>query len=193
MDASDALFGQTKKALLLLFYGKAGESFYVRELVRSVGTGSGAIQREVKNLTDSGLLTKVKRGNRCFYQANKDNRMYDQIRGLMSSASLEQVDGVIGAALLPLKRKIKTAFVFGSVANGSAGPESDVDLMIVGDVAFTDVVPRLAKAESTLHREINPVIYTQSEYKKKLEHGNHFLSTVAKSKRNFLIGQSDDV
>lgn len=187
MTTSAALFGQTKTALLSLFYGRTDEAFHVRELVRSLDSGSGAVQREVKNLWDCGLLTKTQKGNRCFYQVNKASPLYSRMRDLITTASLEDVETVMKAALNPLRSKIETAFVFGSVAKGTAKPDSDIDVMVVGDLTFQDLVPRLAKAEKALHRKIDPVLYTSSEYRSKLDNNNHFLTAVMRGEKNLLV------
>ncbi len=42
-----ALFGRTRSALLALLFGHTDESFYLRQLIRAVGTGNGALQREI--------------------------------------------------------------------------------------------------------------------------------------------------
>jgi hypothetical protein len=65
---------------------------------------------------------------------------------------------------------------------------SDVDLMVVGDVSFSDVVSTLAKIETKLGREVNPTVYGPREFREKLAAKNHFLSTVAKEKKLFVIG-----
>ena len=96
---------------------------------------------------------------------------------------------VLLAALLPLKSKIAFAFVYGSVARSRERQKSDVDLMIVGGVHFADVVDRIANAQTTLNREINPTVYTASEFRGKLR-GN-FLKTVLGESKLFLIGDED--
>ena len=61
--------------------------------------------------------------------------------------------------------------------------------MIVGSVRFEDVVDRIANAQKTLNREINPTVYTANEFKSKLR-GN-FLKTVLGESKLFLIGDED--
>ena len=65
---------------------------------------------------------------------------------------------------------------------------SDVDLMVVGEVSFADVVSALAQIETKLGREVNPTVYGPREFREKLVSKNHFLSTVAKEKKLFVIG-----
>jgi predicted nucleotidyltransferase len=83
---------------------------------------------------------------------------------------------------------IRLAFVYGSTARGNEDASSDVDLMVVGEVGFADVVSALSKSESKLGREVNPTVYGPREFREKLAAKNHFLSTVAKEKKLFVIG-----
>jgi predicted nucleotidyltransferase len=99
------------------------------------------------------------------------------------------IHDVLLAALRPLERKINLAFVYGSVARSRESYQSDIDLMIVGRVRFEDVIERMADAQKTLNREINPTIYTVNEYRSKVR-GN-FLKTVLGEKKLFIIGDEN--
>jgi predicted nucleotidyltransferase len=193
MSTSNALFGQTKEALLSTFFGKPNEAFYVNELVRSLDKGNGAVQREVKNLASAGLVVKSKRGNRCFYKANRASAFYPEILEIVSKSSVQKAPAVLRAALRPLKSRIEAAFVFGSVAKKTAKPESDVDVLIIGDVALKDVLSRSRRAEAALHREINPVVYTPLEFRLRMHDKNHFLTAILAGDKNFLIGEFSDI
>ncbi|WP_183845590.1 MULTISPECIES: nucleotidyltransferase family protein [unclassified Rhizobium] len=48
---------------------------------------------------------------------------------------------------------MEAAFACGSVARGSDRPDSDVDLMVVGDVDMFDLGPVLQRLQQTLGRE----------------------------------------
>lgn len=193
MNAPNALFGRTKDALLSTFFGKPDEAFYLNELVRSVNAGTGAVQREVKNLASAGLVVKLKKGNRCFYKANRDSVYYPQFLEIVSKSSAQKAPAVMRAALKPLKDRISTAFVFGSMAKQTATPESDIDLLIVGDVTMREVLARAGKAGAVLHRDINPMLYTRDEFKTRVREKNHFLTAVIAGKKKFLIGDADEV
>ncbi len=58
MSMTNALFGRTKDALLSALFGRPDEAFYVNELVRTLGKGTGAVQREIKNLSPGEKQTK---------------------------------------------------------------------------------------------------------------------------------------
>jgi predicted nucleotidyltransferase len=52
---------------------------------------------------------------------------------------------VVANALLPLENKIAVALVFGSIASGTENEGSDIDLLIIGDVDFNEVITALFK------------------------------------------------
>jgi uncharacterized protein len=188
---SQGLFGQTRTAILSLLYGHPDESFYLRQLVRETGAGNGAVQREVKQLSDAGLIVRKTVGNLVFFQANRKSPVFSELRGLLLKTA--GVHGVLREALAPLKNDIKVAFVYGSIATQKDRADSDVDLMIVGDADFEEVVSRLSNAEKRLRREINPTVYPARQFRSKLGSGNHFLTSVLQSKKVFVFGNGNDL
>jgi len=181
-----ALFGRTRGAILALLYGHADEAFYVRQLVRHVRGGSGAVQREVKQLADAGIITRKTLGNQVFYQANSESPLFSELKSLV--AKTVGVHDVLRSALLRLLPRIKSAFVFGSVARLGERSDSDLDLMVIGDVSFAEVVECLSSAQKTLGREVNPSVYSVSDFLSKKMSGSHFLVSVLGGKKLFVIG-----
>jgi predicted nucleotidyltransferase len=77
-------------------------------------------------------------------------------------------------------------------SRGEETGSSDVDLMVVGDAGFADVVSAVGQIESKLGREVNPTVYGPREFHEKFAAKNHFLSTVAKEKKLFVIGDEHE-
>lgn len=185
------LFGQTRGKLLALLYGHVDQTFYVRQLVRKVGAGHGAIQRELQQLTNLGLLVRRMQGNQVLYQANSASPIFPEIKSLI--AKTVGVRDAIRSALVGLRARIQIAFVYGSVAQQTERAKSDVDLMVLGKVAFTDLVAALGPVQETLAREINPTVFSVSEFRSKLRAGNHFLRNVMAAKKLFIVGTEHEL
>jgi hypothetical protein len=66
--------------------------------------------------------------------------------------------------------------------------ESDVDVLVVGDVTFSEVVTVTRQAQESLQREVNPTVYPPKEFQAKLSAGHHFLNSVLAGDKVFLIG-----
>lgn len=186
---SETLFGRTRGAVLGVLYGHVGESFYLRQRARRTDITPSAVQRELRQLVDAGLVTRQVLGPQTFYSASQASPVFEEMRSLVTKTV--GVHDVLLAALLPLKEDINLAFVYGSTARSKENAESDVDLMIVGRVHFADVIEHLGGAQETLHREINPTVYSTREFLSKMQ-GN-FLKTVLTGKKLFLIGDESDL
>src|SRR5438270_669112 len=175
------LFGRTRSALLALLYGRADQSFYLRQLVREIGAGHGALQRELKHLAAMGLVLRSVQGNQVLYRANEQSPVYTEIKSLITKTV--GIRGALVSALTTLESKIKIAFVYGSVARQRERANSDIDLMVVGRASFSEVVSALGSAQRAVGREINPTVFPVSEFRTKLGVGNHFLRTVMSEKK----------
>lgn len=184
---SDTLFGRTRGAVLAVLFRHIGESYYLRQLARMTGIALGPVQRELRQLVDAGLVTRKTLGTHILYSVNEASPVFAEMRSLV--AKTVGIHDVLAAALEPLESKINLAFVYGSVARSRESHQSDIDLMIVGSVHFPDVVERIADAQKTLNREINPTVYTINEFRSKVR-GN-FLKTVLGEKKLFVIGDEN--
>ena len=184
---SGTLFGRTRGAVLAVLFGHVGESYYLRQLARMTGIALGPVQRELRQLVDAGLVIRKTLGTHTLYSANQASPVFAEMRNLVTKTV--GIHDVLLAALHPLDKKITLAFVYGSVARSRESPQSDIDLMIVGRVHFADVVERIADAQKTLNREINPTVYTLNEFTSRVR-GN-FLKTVLGGKKLFLIGDEN--
>jgi predicted nucleotidyltransferase len=185
-----ALFGRTRSAVLALLFGHTDESFYLRQLIRAVGAGHGALQREIKQLTDMGLIVRRAQGNQVLYRANKQSPIFPEIKRLITKTV--GVHDAIRSALAALEPKITAAFVYGSIATHREHADSDVDLMVIGKASFSEVVTALGPAQKTLRREVNPTVFPISEFHSKLAAKNHFLRGVMTGKKVFVLGSEDE-
>jgi len=184
---SSTLFGRTRGAVLGTLYGHIGESFYLRQLARLTDKSLGPVQREIRQLVESGLVTKKNVGARTLYSANQESPVFAEIKSLVTKTV--GMHDVLYGALDPLKKRINLAFVYGSVARSDEKSNSDVDLMVVGKVDFETVVSKLSDAQRILNREINPTVYTIREFTDKIR-GN-FLKTVLAERKLFIIGDEN--
>jgi predicted nucleotidyltransferase len=190
---SRLLFGSTRREVLALLLGRPDERFYLREIVRTVGGGSGAVQRELQQLTDAGLINREARGNHVYFSANRDASIYPELRAIVEKTA--GATDVIRTVLTPLMRqnRIDVALIFGSVARGDQRSTSDVDLLVVGDLTLADVVPAIRTAEARLGREVNPSVYTANEFRVKLKRGTAFLKRIQSDPKLFVVGDEREL
>ncbi len=149
------------------------------------------MNRELKKLAAAGLLTATRRGNQMLYQANPDSPVFAELRGLIAKTS--GVADHVRLVLAPLAGQIHLAFIYGSVARGTEGPGSDVDLLVISDtLSYGDIYSALADAEASIGRPVNPSVYSLSEWRKRVDEENPFVTRVMAQPRILLIGKDSD-
>jgi len=186
----DLLFGQTRGRVLALLYGAPDEAFFVRQIARQIETSVGSVQRELVLLDSAGLIERSVLGSQVFYRANRRHPVFSELKALLGKTL--GIFQLLKAALAPLGAHIEFAFVYGSVARGEDTAASDIDLMVVGQVSLDEVLAAMSSLEKQLQRPVNPTIYSVPDLHQRLREGNHFLRSVEKSKKVFLIGNEDD-
>ena len=187
---ADALLTTTQQRLLALLYGQPSRSFFASELIELTGSGSGAVQRELKRLSSSGLVTVTRIGKQKHYQANPECPVFEELRGLVVK-TVAMVEP-IRQALEPLGDRVALALIYGSVARGTDTAASDIDLLVVADeMTLEELYSALAPVETALDRRINPTLYTAAEYEARKAAGAGFLARVLAGEHMVLIERGD--
>lgn len=186
----EILFGAYRRQILGLLLLRPDETFYVREIARLTGVSAGSLHRELKLLTDAGLLLRTTAGNQVRYQANCDCPIYQELAGIFRKTT--GLADVLRELLLPLQSKIAFALVFGSVAHGKATSTSDIDLLVIGSMPFAAVVEACQAGARKLGREVNPVVMTRAVFQKKQRDGDRFISRIQKEPRIVLMGDASE-
>lgn len=189
---ADALFSGTQQRVLAYLFGQPERSFFATELIKLAGGGSGAVQRELARLADSGLVTVTRVGTQKHYQANPKSPIFTELCAIArKTVGLAEP---LREALAPLAKRITAAFVFGSVAKRSDTATSDIDVLVLSDsVDYADVFAALQAAEAKLGRTANPTVYTPANWRRKRKEGNAFVVKVAAQPKVFLIGTEEDI
>ncbi|MEP7181658.1 MAG: nucleotidyltransferase domain-containing protein [Betaproteobacteria bacterium] len=190
MDASlpvaDALFGKTRQAVLAMLFGNPGHAYYTREIVQGARSGGSQVQRELDQLTRSGLVTRERRANQVYYQANESASIYHELVVLV--AKTFAIGDLLRVALVPFSTRIHVAFIYGSVARGEQHATSDVDVLVVGDVLLSDIEVALRDVERRITRTVSATIMDLKEFAKRRKEKEHFLRAVIAGPKIFLIG-----
>jgi len=189
---AEALFTASQRRVLGLLFGQPDRSFFTKELIDLSGIGSGAVQRELSKLLDSGLVLQTVLGNQKHYRANQDAPIFDALVDIVQKTM--GVATVVRDALMPLAGDIHFAILFGSVAKGSDRAQSDIDVLIVSDKLPLDrVFAALAHAEQALGRTVSPTVYSTAEFLQRRKQSNAFLTRVMAGSHVALLGAEDDI
>lgn len=190
MNLLDTLFGVQRQRALGWLLLHPDDGVHVRELARLTGTSAGSLHRELARLAEAGLLTRSKRGNQVLYRANRACPVFAELAGLFRKTG--GLADVLRAALLGLADRIRFALVFGSVARGTETSLSDVDVLVVGEADFAEVVMALHPCQDVLGREVNPVVYSEAEWRARVDRDDPFVRDILHNPVMLLLGVMDD-
>ena len=185
------LFSEYRRRVLGLLLLHPDERYHVREIARLTNTTAGTLHRELSKLAKANVLLRELSGNQVYYQANRNFPIYTEIASILKKTS-GLVD-VLFDSLAPLSDKIEVAFIFGSVAKGTEHLGSDLDILIIGDIDFTEIVTVLYAAQSSLGREINPKVYSREQWKTCLQKQDIFIQEVLKNPKLFIMGTESGI
>ena len=189
---ADALFTPVQQRVLSLLFGQPGRRFQGAELIRLARSGTGAVHRLLTRLADAGLVTVSRSGNQKHYQANRDSPVFHELHGLV--VKTVGIVAPLRRALAPRAKKIRAAFVYGSVAKRTDTARSDIDLIVISDsLSYPDLFKALQGAERALARPVNPNVMSPAEWRTKRTQSGSFAARVAQGPRLFIIGTDDDL
>ena len=189
---ADALFSRTQQRVLALLFGQPERSYGMTELITLTGSGSGAVQREVKRLVASGLVTRTPIGREKKYQANQRAAIFGELHGIVEKTT--GVATVIQSALAAIADHARFGILYGSIAKATDTVNSDVDILLVSDdLTLEEVFSALAPAEQRLGRRVSPVLYTSAEFRCARREDNPFLTKVLAGKHIVLLGSEDAI
>jgi uncharacterized protein len=166
------------------------EAFYQSYIVGSTGYALIQVQRALKRLEDIGLIEKTKSGNRSYYKANRKHPAFQDIKHALYKTVL--FGDLLKEALNPIKNNITFGFIYGSLASGKESSNSDLDLLIIGDLGIRDIANILSESVRKLGREINPTVYSEKEFKKKIKEKNPFIKEILHQPKIWLLGEENE-
>lgn len=185
------LFGNYRQRVLGLLLLNPERSYYVREIARLTDTAAGTLHKELARLARVGLLVRESVGNQVRYSANRDCPVFEELASILRKTS-GLVD-VLAEALSSVENQINLAFVFGSLARGGEQSSSDVDVMLVGSMGFANAVQVLHPIQENLQREINPVVYSLDEFRRRIASEDSFIREVLSKPKLFIVGNEDEL
>ena len=187
----DALFPKIRQGVLAATMMHPERWWYLSDLARQLQVTPSSLQRELHSLVQAGILERRREGRQVYYRPDSNCPILAELQGLMVKTS--GLADVLQQILQPFTRLVDCAFIFGSVARSEELGDSDIDLMIIGRLGLSDLVPALNQAEQRLGRPINPVLYTPDELARKRQEGHPFLQRVLEDDKLFVIGTQYDL
>ncbi|WP_414838315.1 nucleotidyltransferase domain-containing protein [Candidatus Nanosalina sp. VS9-1] len=164
-----------------------GYMFTVNELAEKVSGSYNSVNNFLRELEEFDIVSFQKKGRTYLVQYNQDSRYHEVIKTLLraDNTPLEETAREWAEKFYEnsgLKDEIRSIILFGSVARGTAGPNSDVDILILveGYTGTEDIKEQARKEAKKLHLdfELVPVVESVEEFRNNLVHGKRFETNV---------------
>ncbi|MBN2096476.1 winged helix-turn-helix transcriptional regulator [Candidatus Peregrinibacteria bacterium] len=138
-----ALFSsKTRIKLLTTFLLNPDEEYFIRELTRKLDEQINSIRRELDNLKKIGLLKSRVRNRKKYYYVNKDFVIFNELKDILLKAMNTDGDLIRQVSKLGEIDLLVLSGVF-------VGKDSEVDLLIVGDIDKEKLQKLLAESSKS--------------------------------------------
>ncbi|MDX6649573.1 MAG: hypothetical protein QOJ97_1524 [Solirubrobacteraceae bacterium] len=161
--------------LLTILLLEEGEPLSTPELARRTGASGASLHRELRRLQDAGVIERDAVGRTQRYRAAQGSPLHRALRELVTRTM--GVEATLRAGLESLAG-VEAAAIFGSWAAGRVAPDSDIDLLVVGDVDRDRLLALARDVERVAGRDVNVTAYHSSEFHRRRRERSGFLATV---------------
>lgn len=149
---------KTRIRILLKFFLNPETKTYLRALSGELGESSNAVRVELNRLTEAGMLSSKKEGNKLLYQVNELHPLYIPVNSIIRQ--YVGVDEIISNVIRGLG-KIEKIYLSGLLANGLS---SDIiDIVIIGEINMDYLLETVEKIEKGIDKKIRYLLYTLAE------------------------------
>lgn len=169
------LRSELRRKLLAFLFAHMRESFYVRELARTLAVDPTNLSRELRALERQGVLVSELRGQARYYRLNARYRAFRELKGMV--AKTVGVVGMLQDAFRTM-REVQLALLYGSFAKGREDEASDIDVLVVGNPPSERLADAVAVLEKRLGREINVTTYAPNEFARKRRGNDPLLKSI---------------
>ncbi len=184
-----SLRSAARRQLLVYFFMNPRARHHVRELATTLALDASNLSKELRRLEHEGLFRSETSGRQKYFELNRDYALLNEIRAIVMKTA-GAVPSLVGA--LETVPGIEAAWLYGSFASGRQDSLSDVDVLIVGVPRAQALAESVRRVERKLGREVNYIVLTREELKRRREEKDPFLEDVWRHKRIALIGSREE-
>lgn len=191
MILTDLIISRVRVKILTLFLNNPNTIYHVRDIVRKLNEEINAVRRELAHMEKSGMVSKEQRANRLFYSFRKDYPLYFDLLGLVGKTNGLGWDIIKNRVKLG---RVKFAMLSGRyIRNLPKRTNTEVDLLIVGNIVLPELAQLIKKEESLKNKELNYTVMTEEEFGFRKRRKDPFVVGILESSRLMLIGDEEDM
>jgi len=165
MGITKLLANRLALKVLSFFLSHENEEFYLRQLASILAEDPSNLSKIIKKISTEGLLLVEIKGKEKYFHLNTNHPLYQEIKKL-----IEKTVGLQASLATELKGfpGLKKAFIYGSLASGNLSSASDIDLFLLGKIDENKLLFKIKKLEQDFGREINYILLTEDELKRRI-------------------------
>ncbi|MEI6886829.1 MAG: hypothetical protein WCK31_01170 [bacterium] len=189
-DLEYLFISKVRIGVLKLFLTHQDVPYFLREVVRQIREEVNAVRRELIRLEEIGFVKAEPKGNKIYYTVNTSYTYYPElVRIIFKSFGL-------GAEIIRNDKNIgniKYCFLTSSYTRGIKNSESDVDLIIVGDVDMPTLDESIKRSEKDSEKLVNYTVLKPFEFEIRKKRKDPFILQALLGSKVMLIGDEDEM
>ncbi len=183
------LLGSSRRRALCVLLLRPEQSFLLSEISRMSGITAGTLHNDLAKLAQAGLLLKDEIGGQTHYSANTRCPVFPELQGLLRKVS--GVADVLREALDKNNERIMLSWIIDPADKEKEHGDGVVDVWIIGNLPLPEAVKALHPARAMSQREINPVVHSPDDFRRKFSNGDEYLRGIVESRKLFLNGNEE--
>jgi predicted nucleotidyltransferase len=160
----------------------------IDELAATLGAPSSSVVRELSRAESAGILTRDDSRRPHRLAAAQSSPLFEPLHDLL--ARTVGVEDDLRAALTV--DGVDAAAIHGSWANPPRRPDSDIDVIVVGDASLRDLRRRVRDAGARAGRSIDLTLFRPDEMRDRHARGNGFVRRLLEKPLIPLVGDLRD-
>ncbi len=186
------LFGsKTRAKLLSLFLNNSDNSYYVREITRTINEQINSVRRELANLKSLDIVVSQGKKGKLYYKANKKSDLYPDLKKIFAKSEKEQTKKTEKDMAKTVKNlgDVSYAALMGYFVKDNSSP---IDFFIVGKVNRRRLKTFVAQLEKEAKKELNYSLMSLDEFENRKAMFDRFMTEIMASPKDVLVDYMDD-
>lgn len=180
---------KTRVKILELFFQNSGQTYFLRQVVRSVEEEVNAVKRELDILEGAKVLTKEKRLNKVFYTINKHYVFYEEFIKIFTKTT-PLANAIY--SVLPKLGKVKFIVVSTKYTRNIAIREDEIYAMFVGTIVVPEVAALMQDIEKQLGRDMNYTVMNEEEFAFRKRNNDPFIWRFLRQPKVMIVGAEEE-
>ena len=168
------LLGNKNLINILSFLIESDEELSQTKIRNKIKMSKATLIKWLKYLEKNNFVNIKIEGVSKLYKLNKENTILKQFKILNNIIKIQELNNLI-------KNNIKI-YLYGSCARGEDSKESDVDLLIIGNIKRHEIIEEINKLSKKLNKKITLQIFSELEWANLEKKDKAFYERVEKDK-----------